>query len=208
MARHAVRRRTPALALVVAVALLGACSDGGDDSAISAIPTPVPTQVVTTADCLAPQVIQALGLPADERPRTAAHPDVPAAGPAPEGFAPVSVVLCTTGEMLTDATGTWAAVTTHRLEGDVGPLVKALGTGDQTPAASAKAADCTAAQDGAVVLWLVDALGRAVRVPVPLDGCGLPAADVAKALDGLTEVDVEHDPVALVSAARSTAPAS
>ncbi len=198
MARHAARRPVRLLALVAAAALVAGCSHDGSESRVSALPTPQPTQVLAAADCLAPQVIEALGLPSDERPRTAAHPDIPDAGPIPSDFAPVSVVLCTGDEVLTDATGTWAAVTSHRLEGEVAALLGALETDADASPAPTGAPGCTTTSDGAVVLWLVDALGRAVRVEVPVDECGAPTAQVTKALDDLVEVDVEHDPVALV----------
>ncbi|WP_448061937.1 hypothetical protein [Cellulomonas hominis] len=110
----------PATAAVGLTLLLAACSAAPGE------PTSAPAELAPAADCLAPQVIDALGLPAAASPAATAHPDAPAAGSVPEDFLADSVVECTTGETLTDADGVWAAVTARRLEGDLEPLLTAL----------------------------------------------------------------------------------
>lgn len=200
--------RPLALAAVLALAggALAGCSSGGPAAPDAADPADgSATHAVSTgADCLAPQVLTALGFDDDASPRVTVHPDAPDAGAVPGGFTAVSAVLCSTGETLTDASGRWAAVTARRLEGDVAPLVRALTAPEPTPAPSATAA-CV---PGAVRtdLWLVDALGRALRVALPGDGCGeLPVA-VTDGLDTLVAVDVEHYPIALIEPRASASP--
>jgi hypothetical protein len=190
---------------VLAGFALAACSAGGEpsaaaDSAVS--PADARTAVASGADCLAPQVLTALGFDGDAYTGATAHPDAPAAEPVPGDFTAVSAVLCSTGETLTDGAGRWAAVTASRLEGDVALLVEALAG---TPAAGASAAACA---DGAIRsdLWLVDALGAAVRVALPGDGCGRLPRAVADGLAELEAVDVEHYPVELVDPRATASP--
>ncbi|VTR76939.1 hypothetical protein [Cellulomonas hominis] len=205
--------RTPAArlvagtaALLVAGGVLAGCSVGADPSAAADAGSRAAarTAVTTGADCLAPQVLTALGFDGDAYAGATAHPDAPAADALPADFTAVSAVLCSTGETLTDGAGRWAAVTASRLEGDVAPLVDALSAGT-TPAASSSPGACA---EGAPRsdLWLVDALGAAVRVALPGDGCGpLPDA-VADGLAALEAVDVEHYPVELVDARATASP--
>jgi hypothetical protein len=191
------RGRTAVLLVFVVVAamtLLVGCS--ADTS-----PAPSPAQIATAADCLAPQVITDLGLRADARELSAtSHPDVPAPGSVPAGFAAVEVVECVTGERLTDAQGVWDAITVRHLEGDLGPLLAALAaphetsTGDQL---------CPASDVATFQLWLVDALGRAVRPAPPVDVCGGPTPAVRGAVAALAEIEVSHYRVHL-AAARAT----
>ncbi len=195
-------------AVLLLVTTLGACSTGAGTAALSASDAAGPALAVATgADCLAPQVLTALGFdPADYA--GAAHPDAPEATPLPTGFTPASAVLCSTGETLTDAAGRWAAVTATRLEGDVAPLVAALADG-ATPEGVRRSRAAAAAcppDERRSDLWLVDALGAAVRVELPGGGCGnLPAA-VATGLTALDAVDVEHYPVDLVAPGASASP--
>jgi hypothetical protein len=186
--------------------LLAACGAGAGP----ATRTPVGTAVASAADCLAPQVLGSLGFDPAAYAR-GAHPSAPAAGPLPEGFAAVSAVRCSTGETLTDQSGRWAAVTASRLEGDVAPLVDALAAPARAtataPVPGAAPTGCPAGAER-TDLWLVDALGDAVRVALPGGGCDpLPDA-VADGLAALDAVDVEHYPVALVEPrpAASTGP--
>lgn len=195
----------PARARLVApaaVVLLGlaACSGGGDASTAGeagASSVGQPGTVEAGADCLAPQVLADLGF--DPAAYTGSrHPDVPDAAGLPEGFTAASAVRCSTGETLTDAAGTWAAVTASRLEGDVRPLVEAVSGRATLPAAGGATPTCAPDGDRSE-LWLVDALGVAVRVVLPGGGCEpLPTA-VADGLAALDAVDVEHYPVALVA---------
>ncbi|MEN1976422.1 hypothetical protein [Cellulomonas olei] len=205
--RQPARRRRPAALLLAATAagVLAACSAGADAAGSSAVaPLPSDTDVARAADCLAPQVLASLGFAADEYDR-APHPDAPDPAPLPDGFAAASAVLCSTGETLTDAAGRWAAVTATRLEGDVGPLVAALTAPVAAPAADAGPPRCDGGA-GRSDLWLVDALGSAVRVPLPRSGCDpLPGA-VRDGITALDVVDVERYPVALVAPSASASP--
>lgn len=200
------RGRTPARAgrtrralfpAVVALVLgLTGCAAG----AVALPETAAPARTAAAPigpDCLAPQVLAALGFGPDDRPRTGVHPDAPDTGPLPRDFRPVSAVLCSTGETLTDAQGRWSAVTASRLEGDVGPLVRAL----TRAAAEPDPTPSPACPGDRADLWLLDARGAAIRVALPAGGCDpLPDA-IVRGLDALDEVDVEHSPVRLVEPA-------
>jgi hypothetical protein len=191
--RTAVRLVTVAAAMT----LLAGCS--ADTS-----PTPSPARVATAADCLAPQVITDLGLRADARELSAtAHPDVPDPGSVPAGFAPVGVVECVTGERLTDAQGVWDAITVRRLEGDLGPLLAALAGPHET---STRGQLCPASDVATFQLWLVDALGRAVRPAPPVDACGAPTTAVRTAVAALAEIEVAHYRVHLAAARATVGP--
>lgn len=184
-----------AFALAVGLASC-AGGDGASSAADAAERSSAGAAVSAGADCLAPQVLDALGFAGGGASSTA-HPDVPDAGPVPEGFSAVSAVLCTTGETLTDAAGRWAAVTATRLEGDVQPLLTALTASPTVPAAGTTPTPCAADAERAD-LWLVDALGAAVRVALPSGGCGPLPVSVSEGLEVLDPVDVEHYPVELV----------
>ena len=193
------RGQTAARLATVAAALTLHVGCSSDTS-----PIPSPATVAAAADCLAPQVIADLGLRADARELSAtSHPDVPERGSVPAGFEPVSVVECTTGERLTDAQGVWDAITVRHLEGDLAPLLTALAaprprsTGDQL---------CPATDFAASELWLVDALGRAVRPAPPVDACGAPTAAVRTAVSALAEIEVTHYRVHLAASRAKVSP--
>ncbi|WP_203669163.1 hypothetical protein [Cellulomonas pakistanensis] len=191
----------------MALGALAACSGGGGTASSAAdagLGASARAAVSSGADCLAPQVLDALGF-AGAASGSTAHPDVPEAGPVPEDFAAVSAVLCTTGETLTDAAGRWAAVTATRLEGDVRPLLTALTGSTTRPAAGTSSSPCADGADRAD-LWLVDALGAAVRVALPAGGCGALPVAVTEGLDALDAVDVEHYPVELVGPRATSSP--
>ncbi|MFF1528165.1 hypothetical protein [Cellulomonas sp. NPDC058312] len=186
-------------ALGVLGVLLAGCSGGtraADEAADVAASGSARSAVATGADCLAPQVLDALGFDAAEYTGSR-HPDAPDAGVVPDGFTAVSAVTCSTGETLTDAAGRWAAVTASRLEGDVRPLLSALGTPATLPATGTAPTAC-APTAPRTALWLVDAVGAAVRVALPADGCGRLPTALADGIAALDAVDVEHYPVALV----------
>jgi len=175
--------------LVLGSAFLAACAGNPAPSA------PV-AEVASQADCLAPQVLSALELvPASSggAVRRTAHPDVPAAGRIPDDFAPEAVVTCTTGGRLRDSSGTWAAVTQSRLEGDLGPLVALVDRAHTEPAGT-----CGAEGPTRTVIWLVDALGRAVRPLLPVDPCGAPTQAVRDTLAALEGTDSTDYPVELI----------
>lgn len=190
MTRAGARTR-PSRWLAGASGLVGALAAAGCAAGTSprvSVADPATTAPGTTqADCLAPQVLADLGLTEDDAP----HADVPEPSPLPEGFSPVSAVLCSSGETLTDAQGRWAAVTASYREGDLQPLLDAL----DVPAPTVS---CDVDQDVRYDLWLVDALGAGRRVALPGGACADLAGDVGAALDDLTEVDVVRYPVELV----------
>ncbi|KQR16941.1 hypothetical protein [Cellulomonas sp. Leaf334] len=187
------------LALPAALLLgLGACS-APDEQAAREAPTAV---VVGAADCLSSQVLSDLGLIAAGASGGAGtpHADAPEAGRVPDDFLPVSVVVCSPGGTLQDSAGTWVALTASRREGDLDPLVAAL----RRPSAQ-RGGTCSSAVVSAPSLWLVDALGRAIRPVWPTDRCGSPQPAVSTALDALVETDREQYPVRLVIPAEPTA---
>lgn len=187
------------LALPAAFLLgLAACS-APDDQAAQETPTAV---VVGAADCLSSQVLADLGLVAAGASDGTGTPraDAPEAGRVPDDFLPVSVVVCSPGGTLQDSSGTWVALTASRREGDLEPLVAAL----RRPSAQ-RGGTCSSAVVAAPSLWLVDALGRAIRPVWPTDRCGAPQEAVSDALDALEETDSEQYPVRLVIPAEPTA---
>ena len=194
------RRARWAVGLVLPAALLvglTACSAPADPT--QGAPTAV---VVGAADCLSSQVLAALGLvAAGASGRTGTpHADAPEAGRVPDDFLPVSVVVCEPGGTLQDSSGTWVALTASRREGDLDPLVAAL----RRPSAQ-HGGTCSSAAVAAPSLWLVDALGRAIRPMWPTDRCGFPQEAVSVALDELEETDSEQYPVRLVIPVEPTA---
>jgi len=201
----ATRRVVAALLGSCALGFLAACSadDGGADSA-AAVAVAV---VAPAADCQSPQVLDALGL--TPAPGTAAttpssatpHADAPAEGTVPPSFVAVSALACTPGGQLTDSAGTWSSVRATSGDGDMKALKAALDLPSVEPTPSA------ACDDVPLQLWLVDALGRAVRVQVPTDACGVgPRAEVGKALAGLTTTDTATYPVGLLVPSSSPTP--
>ncbi|WP_456826449.1 hypothetical protein [Cellulomonas sp. P5_E12] len=174
---------------------LGACS--APESARDA-PTAV---VAATADCLAAQVLADLKLAAAGEPDAESSPraDAPEVGRVPDGFHPVSVVVCTPGGTLHDSSGTWTALTASRREGDLDALVVAL----RRPSAE-QGGTCSTASVIPPALWLVDVLGRAIRPSWPTDRCGGPQEAVSTALDALEETDSEQYPVRLLEAAEAS----
>lgn len=167
--------------------------------------TPLPTAVVVSqADCLAPPVLDRLGLTLDPSlAAKATHAPEVTAGRLPAGFVPTSVMECQVGGQMRDSAGTWTAVTVTSREGsaaDVAALVTALdGTAGRTGAADVAATSC--GPDGArVVLWLLDAMDRAVLSDVTVDGCDV-GDRVHAALERIPVTGVVDQPVALVAPA-------
>lgn len=154
--------------------------------------------VGSAADCLAPEVLDELGLTLD--PSLAArssHPAAPAPGRIPDDFAPTGAVVCEVGGQMRDGEGTWTAVTTTTREGSASRLAELIAAFDEpvtTPV------PCEGAPRRAVV-WLVDAMDRAVRPQLLLDGCGAPSPAVLDALDRLSATSQVDHPVELVAAA-------
>ncbi|MFB9956143.1 hypothetical protein [Cellulomonas denverensis] len=183
-----------AAVVVAASAVLAAGCAVQATPTVTAVPSAVPStaRAITGPDCLAPQVLADLGFDPGDRGSGSVHADAPAAGPVPEGFAPVLVVECSTGELLTDEDGQWEAVTATRREGDLEPLVEAL-SGDRT---AAPGTGC-APEVQQTELWLVDSMGDAVRAAVPGSVCGRLPSRVRAELDRLDAVDVEAYPVRL-----------
>jgi hypothetical protein len=199
-ARATARVRVVAgLAVVVAVA--AACSPA------AAPGTPLPTAVVVSqADCLAPQVLDRLGLTLDPSlAAKATHAPELTAGRLPAGFVPTSVTVCQVGGQMRDSAGTWTAVTVTSREGSaagVSALVAALdGAAVRTGGPDAAATPSCGPEGRPVVLWLLDAMDRAVLSDVTVDGCGTLSREVGAALDRIPVTGVVDQPVALVAPA-------
>ena len=187
-------------AVLVVVPALAAALAG---CATTDAPRPGAAEVAPAADCLAPQVVEDLGLRLDSSGAArSASADAPAPGAVPQGFTPVGAIVCETGGQLTDSKGIWDSVTVRHLEGDLDPLLAAL---DRPSAVRSSDPTCAAVREVASELWLVDALGRGIRAAQPVDACGTTQRPVVRALDQLDEVDVTRFPVHL-AAARAGAP--
>lgn len=182
-----------AAAAVVGTALLGAlasCTTSGASGASAPV-----AQVAASADCLAPRVLDELGLQGDVLTTRSPHVDVPDAGRVPDGFVAVAVLACEVDGTLRDGDGVWSAVTATRLEGDLDRLLTALDVPSATPAGT-----CTGTPGEPAVLWLVDAMGRAVRPAWPTDRCGAPQPGVTEALADLEETGRDTYRAVLVQA--------
>ena len=183
-ARGAARFVLP-VALLLGLAACAPGSPGGDE------PT---AAVVATADCLSTRVLTDLGLiSAPSATGRSTRAEAPQEGRVPDDFLPVGVVVCAPGGTLHDSSGTWIALTARRLEGDLRPLVSALRRPTATPGGT-----CAGVVAAPPALWLVDALGRAIRPVWPKDRCGSPHEAVSDALDALEEIDREKYPVRLL----------
>jgi len=181
-----VRARWTAVVVLPAALLLASCSSAGPSE-----PTTPTAVVAPAADCMSPAVLNDLGLvPASAEDVELSPTASPQPGTVPDGFVPVSVVVCTPDGSLHDASGTWLALTASHREGDLEPLVAAL----HEPSAR-RGGTCSSGQVQAPALWLVDALGRALRPTWPTDRCGEPSAKVTEALAALEETDNEKYPV-------------
>ena len=101
------------LAAGAVLGLLAACSGGAGASEedAQARATAARTAVRSGADCLAPQVLVTLGFEPGTTASGTPHPDAPEPAAVPAGFSPVSAVLCTTGETLTDGAAVLRAST-------------------------------------------------------------------------------------------------
>lgn len=182
-----------AAAAVVGTVLLGVLASCTTSRA-SGVPTPV-AQVAASADCLAPRVLDELGLHGDVLTTRSPHGDVPDSGRVPDDFVAVAVLACEVDGTLRDGDGVWSAVTATRLEGDLDGLLTALGVPSATPTGT-----CTSPPEESAVLWLVDAMGRAVRPTWPTDRCGAPQPGVAEALADLEETGRDTYRAVLVQA--------
>jgi hypothetical protein len=100
-----------------------------------------------------------------------------APGRIPDGFEPVSVILCDDIGTVTDEDGVWSGPSTRHLEGDLEPLIDALNQPDDPPWLG----PCAAIEAIVPQIWLADADRRAVHVAYPSDGCGQPMTDAVNA---------------------------
>ncbi len=80
-------------------------------------------------------------------------------------------------------------------------LVAALDRGSGAAGAPAAAPTPCASGDRPVVLWLLDAMDRAVRPSLAVDGCGAPQPELRAALDRLKVTGAVDHPVELVAPA-------
>jgi hypothetical protein len=85
----------------------------------------------------------------------------------PEGFVPVSAVMCSLDTERVPGQGEWSVRVRRSAEGDVAELVSALQVPDERPGN----ASCTAHWDPDPQVWLLDAAGRAARPAWPRDVC-------------------------------------
>ena len=170
-------------------------------------PSPV-AEVTAAADCLAPEVLDALGLRLDPGLATAgAHAGAPAAGRVPSSFSPAGVLVCQAGGRMRDGSGTWAVVTATTRDGTAPQIATLLAALEGAPApatASVRPTPCATAGTDRMELWLVDSIGRAVRPSTPRDECGRPSAAVQRALDALAITDQVDAPVSLLTPATPT----
>jgi hypothetical protein len=115
------------------------------------------------------------------------------------------VLVCQVGGHVRDSAGTWTAVTATSRDGSPADVASLVATLDRQIAATAGAGvpspdpSTCAGQAKPVVLWLLDAIDRAVRPSVPVDSCGSPARELLTALDRLTVTGVVDQPVQLVT---------
>lgn len=175
------RSTTPAsrLALLACLALILTPMLGGCSHYI-----PAAAAIQDSWDC-------SLAAPSGGTPSSTLTPEVK--GSVPEGFIPVSAVLCswevafeaTHGEMSGDPMH--AAIREDRLGGDYTDLLAALAQ----PSDKGGSGQCTADMEILPHLWLVDAAGRAVNAQWPVDSCGKTRGkpDTARALDALQVVE-------------------
>lgn len=188
-----------ALAGTAGLALLAACGSPGGSAGGEAEAGAALAVVVPGADCLAPEVLDELGLRLDPSLAEAASHDTTAEpGAVPDDFEPTGVLTCEVGGRMLDGAGTWTAVTATTREGtaaQTAALVAALAAPPPTVGTPA-AAEC--ASRPAFDLWLLDAMDRAVRPNVPRDACGAPAPGVRAALAALAVTGVVDRPVELV----------
>jgi len=190
-------RRSWAAAVLTASAVLAAGCGVQATPTVTTVPSAVPStaRAITGPDCLAPQVLADLGFDPDVLTTRSPHGQVPDAGRVPDDFVAVAVLACEVDGTLRDGDGVWSAVTATRLEGDLDGLLTALRVPSATPAGT-----CNGAPGAPAVLWLLDALGRAVRPAWPTDRCGAPQPGVTEALAGLEETGRDTYRAVLVQA--------
>ena len=195
-------RRLAVVAMVAVTA--AACAPSTTPDA-----TPSAGVAVSDADCLAPQVLGRLGLTLDPSlaATTTDEPEV-TAGRVPDGFVPVGVLVCQVGGQMRDSAGTWTAVTATSREGSAADM-SALGAGLDAAAgprpgtdASGTASPSCGPAGSPVVLWLLDAMDRAVLSDVAIDGCDETSAQVRAALDRMPVTGTVDHPVQLVAPAQ------
>lgn len=198
-------------ALVVAtlaVTVLTACADAAGPAR--------PAEIGTRADCLADEVLVALGASAVG---TWSGRPAPAAGTVPEGFEPVRVVECGLAPAVVRGPVAHLEVLDDELSGHVvgdvdmiehrdAPLpspppssvtverVERVGDLDRLLAALAQPSDepgpdtlCPAVLELRPVIFLIDGTDRAVRVAWPTTECGSVVPGALEALAAVPEVD-------------------
>ncbi|WP_225753853.1 hypothetical protein [Actinotalea sp. Marseille-Q4924] len=188
--------------LLLTAALLGACSG-------TAAPAAPPAAVAPSADCLADEVLLALGVAGDLTGRPGG-----AAGSVPEGFEPVLAVECRPDLAVVPAPARpptppppgadvevpprspddggpedGHARTVRMVEvtraGRLDPLLRALAAPSVAPRPDQP---CPAMAEIGPELFLVAADGRAVRVAWPRDACGFRLHAAPRALEALPVV--------------------
>ena len=187
------RRPRPLATAAVAACALGALAACAMTVAAPAPASPTLGVVIDQPQCRIPEVLADLGLRPDAGLVARPHTTAPAADVTPSGFTAVGVLECAVGGRMRDGAGTWTAVTATSRDGtpdDVAAVIAALA--EPAPKASC---DGEAAR---LALWLLDALGRGVRIRLPVDECGGVSGPVRDALNHLAATGVRDEPVARI----------
>jgi len=187
------RRHRPLAAAAVAACTVGVLAGCGATPAAPEPASPTPGIVVDQPQCRIPEVLADLGLRLDAGLVATPHPAAPVVDVTPTGFTAVGVLECAVGGRMRDGSGTWTAVTATSRDGapdDVAAVVAALAEPAPTESCDGDAAP--------LALWLLDAMGRGVRMRLPVDECGGLSRSVRDALDRLTATGIRDEPVARV----------
>lgn len=169
---------------VLVVALCGLLTSCGHVLPIIGIETesyrPPIASTTRTPNCMAEDIITALGSSASREPSSTA--DAPTPGYPPRHFDPVEVLRCERA-LGADNVLTLDSV---RLRGDVEAAMDAFAV-DSERYVSGVTVECAYFVEAPVGLWFVDASGRAFRPAWPAIPCGL-RDDPLRALNELDEV--------------------
>ena len=190
-------RRRAALAGLTGIAAVVLMSGCGFDLRTGPLredparPTPLAEQqpdapdvgiVVDAVDCRTPDGL--LTPPPDSDP-------IPTPGAVPAGFVAVAALAC--DFEMRDAGSSDGALDVvalvTRYEGDLGPLLAALGAPDEVAPPDTV---CDLSMELVAPIWLEDADGEVVSVRSPVDGCMKTKPGVREALAGLDAVSVDE----------------
>lgn len=186
------RRAGAAVLVVIASALMSGCAFDlrtGPLEEDPASPAPIvepqpdaPAVVFDAVDCRSPDGPLA--------PTQGSDP-IPTPGALPDGFVVVAALACDfeMRDAGTDDGALDVATTVTRYEGDLGPLLDALGVPDDVAPPDTA---CNLSMEIVSPLWLEDAEGGVVSVRSPVDGCMTTKPAVREALAALEVVSIEE----------------